>query len=135
MKIFFDTNVIISSFITHGGAKELFEHCMLNHKVFTSKFVIEELKEKLESKFYYTLEEIKDVVDFIKYNFTIVNYNLFQNQVCKDRDDDNILASAQSAKADCIVTGDKDLLALGKYENIFIVSPKSFWRFERNFTR
>ena len=121
MKIFFDTNVIISSFITHGGAKELFEHCMLNHKVFTSKFVIEELKEKLESKFYYTLEEIKDVVDFIKYNFTIVNYNLFQNQVCKDRDDDNILASAQSAKADCIVTGDKDLLALGKYENIFIV--------------
>jgi len=40
-----------------------------------------------------------------------------------------------AAEADCIITGDKDLLTLRKYKNIFISSPKDFWEFERNFIK
>jgi len=47
-------------------------------------------------------------------------------EVCRDPDDDNILAAAVSGKCDCIITGDKDLLVLKEYEGIDIFSPRDF---------
>lgn len=43
--------------------------------------------------------------------------------VCRDPDDDAILATALAAQADLLVTGDKELLVLGSYEGISIVTP------------
>jgi predicted nucleic acid-binding protein len=40
--------------------------------------------------------------------------------VCRDPDDDHVLAAALAAKAEVIVTGDADLLALGTYEGVRI---------------
>ena len=47
-------------------------------------------------------------------------------RVCRDADDDWILATAIAGKADVIVTGDKDLLVLRTYEGISIVTPRGF---------
>ena len=135
MRIFFDTNVIISSFITHGHVTELFEHCLLNHEIFTSDFVINELEEKLMSKFNYSEEEIKNASNFIKENFIKADHKLPEKQICRDKDDDNIIAAACAADVDCIITGDEDLLIIKKFDNIFIVSPKEFWSFEREFLK
>ena len=135
MRIFFDTNVIISSFITHGHITELFEHCLLNHEIFTSDFAIGELEGKLMSKFNYSEEEIKNASNFIKENFIKVDYKLPEKQICRDKNDDNIIAAACAADVDCIITGDEDLLIIKKFDNIFIVSPKEFWSFEREFLK
>lgn len=43
-----------------------------------------------------------------------------------DPDDDKFIACAVSGKADFIVSGDKHLLKIKKYEEIKIVSPKDF---------
>jgi uncharacterized protein len=37
-----------------------------------------------------------------------------------------VLSLALASKADCIVTGDKDLPVLKKFEGIPILSPRSF---------
>ena len=50
--------------------------------------------------------------------------------VCRDPEDDQILGTAIAAQAQCIVTGDKDLLVLQQYEGIQIVSPNDFSDFE-----
>jgi putative PIN family toxin of toxin-antitoxin system len=42
--------------------------------------------------------------------------------VCRDPDDDAVLALAVAARADVIVSGDADLLTLGSYENVPIVN-------------
>ena len=42
--------------------------------------------------------------------------------VCRDLDDDHVLACALAAKADLIVTGDADLLNLREYQGIRIVA-------------
>jgi len=41
-------------------------------------------------------------------------------------EDDLILATAASARADYLVTGDRQLLALGTFEEIAIVTPRAF---------
>jgi uncharacterized protein len=46
--------------------------------------------------------------------------------ICRDPDDDVVLAAAVEGRADAIVTGDADLLALEEYEGIAIVTPRAF---------
>ena len=44
--------------------------------------------------------------------------------VCRDPADDVILATAVAARVAWLVTGDQDLLVLGTYKSIAIVSPR-----------
>ena len=46
----------------------------------------------------------------------------------RDKDDLTILSSALSGNADLLVTGDKELLNLGKIDDMEIVSPRGFWK-------
>lgn len=50
--------------------------------------------------------------------------------VCRDPDDDFILATAVTGRADCLVTGDKDLLVIRRYETVEIVRPADFAEYE-----
>ena len=43
--------------------------------------------------------------------------------VCRDADDDEVLAVAIASQADCIITGDDDLLSLKSYQGIPIITP------------
>jgi hypothetical protein len=52
-------------------------------------------------------------------------------RVCRDPADDKFLALAHAGKATCIVTGDRDLLELGLFRGIPVVTPGQFlsrWR-------
>ncbi len=46
--------------------------------------------------------------------------------VCRDLDDDVVLATAVAAGADVMVTGDQDLQVLGDYQRIPILNPRQF---------
>ena len=46
--------------------------------------------------------------------------------VSRDAKDDYLLAHADRANADVLVTGDEDLLVLGFYKGIWIMSPAEF---------
>lgn len=45
---------------------------------------------------------------------------------CRDPNDNMYLELARSGKADCIITGDPDLLFLHPFENIPVITPKEF---------
>ena len=47
-------------------------------------------------------------------------------RVCRDEDDDHVIAAAVAAYASFIVTGDKDLLDLGVHDGIRIVTARRF---------
>ena len=50
-------------------------------------------------------------------------------QICRDADDDAVLACALSAQAQLIVTGDKDLRVLHPWRDIHILNPPEALRF------
>jgi putative PIN family toxin of toxin-antitoxin system len=47
-------------------------------------------------------------------------------RVCRDPDDDKLLEIAVVGRADCLVTGDQDLLVLGPFQGIPILTPAGF---------
>lgn len=130
MRVVLDTNVLIAAFIAHSVCNELVEHCALYHDVILSPFIIEELKEKLLDKFAFTTREANRVIRLLKSRCTIATPPQLPESVCRDPDDDNIIAVAHFASCDCIVTGDKDLLALETALGIPIIRPPQFWEFE-----
>ena len=47
-------------------------------------------------------------------------------RVCRDPDDDELLEIAVVGRADCLVTGDQDLLVLDPFQRIPILTPAGF---------
>lgn len=47
-------------------------------------------------------------------------------KACRDPKDDIFLSLAVSANAECIITGDNDLLVLNPFRNISIITPAEF---------
>lgn len=134
MKIFFDTNVLIAAFITRGTCSELFEHCLLEHKIYISRWVLDELYKKMAGKFDFPEVKVDQIINFISKNCEMLTFAPLSKPICSDPDDDNILASVVSGNVDCLISGDEDLLVLKNFQGIPIIRPCDFWRFERKRT-
>jgi putative PIN family toxin of toxin-antitoxin system len=130
MRVFFDTNVLIAAFISHGICAELFEHCLTRHAILTTEWILDEYRKSLKEKFAFDKHLIEMSLSLLETNLTVVEVQPLEKKVCRDADDDNVLAGALSGKADCLITGDKDLLILKKFTKIPIISPKDFWKLE-----
>jgi putative PIN family toxin of toxin-antitoxin system len=118
-----DTNVLIAGLVADGLCRDIVKRRLSRHELFTSKVLLAELNEKLRDKFGVD----PDSVPFIKSyqeRAMIVHPPALPASVCRDRDDDEVLAVAIAAKAAAIVTGDKDLLTLKTYGGIPILSPR-----------
>ncbi len=130
MRLVLDANVLIAAFISHGACKELLEHCVLNHEVVLSEFILNEVQDNLTGKFKFTAREADAAVRLVKSRARIVPISPLAEAVCRDSDDDAIIATAIAVQCACIITGDKDLLDLDTVNGIHVILPSSFWQFE-----
>jgi putative PIN family toxin of toxin-antitoxin system len=127
VKIVFDTNVILSSFLTEGIAHRIFNHCLLNHNIYISEFVISELSRILTKKFNVKANDLQEFLDFIKSTVICAIPENIIPKICRDKNDNQILQLAEYINADIIISGDKDLLVLRSYEETQIISPRDFF--------
>lgn len=74
-------------------------------------------------KFSLTRQEIKVIIEeeVLPY-FEVIETADTVKGICRDADDDKFFACAVSAGADFIVSGDKDLLDMGRYKSVRIIS-------------
>jgi putative PIN family toxin of toxin-antitoxin system len=126
VKILLDTNVLIAALIARGFSHQLLEHCALRHTLFTSDFILDETQEKLLEKFGYSSELAAEAASVLRSRMTVVAASKLDKPVCRDPDDDHILAAAIIGKCDCIITGDRDLLVLKQHLGIDIFNPRDF---------
>lgn len=132
MKVLLDTNVLIAAFVSHGSCHELLEHCFLDHEIVTSNDLLKELGETLSRKLRFSRTDVREVLRVLRWMVNVVDPQPLAAQVCRDPDDDHVLAAAVGGEVVCIVTGDKDLLTLEEYAGIPILAPDKFWRFEES---
>ncbi len=130
MRIVLDTNVLIAAFVSRGQCHELLEYCALNHTLVSSNFILEEFKNKLQSKFKINKKDIAEAMTLLHSRLEVVEPLPLSKPICRDSDDDWILATTLTGRCDCLITGDKDLLSLQTYQGIPIIAPGGFWGFE-----
>lgn len=127
MKIVLDTNVILSSFLTEGIAHKIFNHCVINHSIYLSDYIVNELTRILTKKFKVKNSELNELLNFIESFLINVKPDNLIPDVCRDKNDNQILQLAEYIKADIIISGDNDLLVLKKFKNTNILSPRDFF--------
>ncbi len=126
-----DTNVLLAAFISHGLCHELHELCVREHEVVLSDFLLGEFRRNLTGKFRVPDERAGPAETLLRSEVEIVEPAPLPTSVCRDPDDDWVLATAVAGASRCIVTGDKDLLTLGGYEGVRILEPRAFWELTR----
>jgi putative PIN family toxin of toxin-antitoxin system len=128
MKVVFDTNVLVSAFVTEGVCSKLLGRARRRQfQLITCPFILRELETVLLKKISATKGETRQVLRILAEAISaLVQPAQPVSGICRDQDDDHILACAIAVNADYLVTGDSDLLELREFRGIRIVSPRDF---------
>lgn len=128
-----DTNVIVSATISPSGvpgqilaaaACQRFVH--ITSSVIIAEAVAVLHRDRIRHTFQISPEHIERVALFLEHETARIGITREVQGVATHPEDDLILATAVSAEADYLVTGDGKLQALGTYEGVTIVSPRWF---------
>lgn len=122
-RVVVDTNVLVSALIKKGKPLELIQRLIDKHTVILSSQMLAELADVLSrDKFTITNAQIDWFISLLLRKSTAASISGNLNVILNDPDDNIVLLTAVNGKADYIVSGDKHLLALGKFEGIEIVT-------------
>ena len=127
MRVFLDTNVLVSSVATRGLCADVVREVLTSHELIVSDALLKEVKKVLHHKLKVPSSLISEFLNLLKQDTIFIKPSWSPEVNIKDKSDLIIIASALSGSADLFVTGDKELLNLGNVENLKIVSPRVFW--------
>jgi uncharacterized protein len=128
VRVVFDTNVLYAAFVAKGFCEELVDEAAGAYELIWSDTLREEFesilarRHKIGPAARVALAAYVDLCQFVE-------PELLSERICRDPDDDVVLATALAGKADVIVTGDDDLLVLKEFRGIRILSPRQFLEF------
>lgn len=129
-----DTTVLVSAFLTPGGAADvLVDHakagrmtCAVAEDIFAETARVLLSTPRIRQRYPYTDADVQDYLQSLRQAAWLVSDLPPLSGVVRDPNDDMILACAVAASASHVVTRDHDLLSLGAYESILIVTPEIF---------
>jgi putative PIN family toxin of toxin-antitoxin system len=127
LRVVFDTNIYISAFVIPGrNAEKAFLGAIKGEfELYTSVAILTELARKLEEKFGWEKQRIAQLITFIA-EVAVILKTTPRLEVLSDEPDNRILECASGAQVDLLVSGDKHLLELQRYENFKIVKLSTF---------
>lgn len=128
MKAVLDTNVLISAFLSDGICSGILRRARNHEFTFVlCRPVMDEFIGILEGKFQFNKEEISFFTAVVfEAAHEISQPDKPAQSICRDLDDDYVLACAMEADADYLVTGDSDLLVLVSHGKTKIIRPRDF---------
>lgn len=127
MRVFLDTNVIVSAFAARGLCADLLELVLLEHDLILGRNVLRELDKALRGKVRLPVDAATEIAGFLVGEAARVMDGAKPADVNADPDDARVLGEALAGQAELFVTGDAVLLRLGAVGALRIVSPRQFW--------
>ena len=129
LRVVFDTNVFISTFILHGRSTRLAQ--VLFEGKFTllvSEEILDEYFEvAIRPRFHSTPGEVKELLGrLVPWMHLVHDPRPIRVSRLRDPEDLMFLKCAATGHAQFLVTGDKALLVLRRYRQVPIVSPRRF---------
>ena len=129
LKIILDVNIWLSALISKTMAQQI--KAIISQEtieIIACAELITELKQTLErDKFrkYVAFENIPSAIELVEYSTT--DFKISSTvEYCRDNKDDYLLALAMDSQANFLITGDKDLLVLQKFNTTQIVRLTEF---------
>lgn len=125
MRIVFDTNIFISHLLLPSSEIALLmQYAFRNHEILISEALMEELVSVAERPKFNRYLSPEDRNAFIAelYRTGIMVLVTDHISICRDPKDNMILELALSGKADMIVSGDKDILALNPFQHMPVIT-------------
>ena len=127
MRVFLDTNVLVSAFASRGLCADLFELVLLEHELVLGRQVLRELSRALRLKLKLPTAQSKAIVEFVSGEAAQIVEKAAGAVAQIDPEDARVLGEALTARAELFVTGDAALLKLLAIDDLRIVSPRQFW--------
>ena len=129
-RIVLDTNVLLSALLFHAGALSWFRLAWQSeaiHPLASHDTTTELIRVLSYARFKLSSDEREDLLgDYLPWCETVTVPNKIKLPDCRDPFERPFLALALTAKADALITGDKDLLALSHLFAVPILTPAAF---------
>lgn len=127
MRVFVDTNVLVSAVATRGICADLLRIVASEHELVAGEVVLTELRRVLATRIRLPAERIDEVETFLRTYEVVAKPDAMDPVVVRDESHRWVLANARAAQADVLITGDADLLAVAATAGLHIVTPREFW--------
>ena len=127
MKVFLDTNVLISAVATRGLCSDIFHAILAEHDLVVGEAVLVELRRVLQKKLGASTDTIEEMDSFLRREAVVIGDAPMLEIAIRDKDDAKVLAEAVAADVDVLVTGDRDLLDIADGAPVRILNPRGFW--------
>lgn len=127
MRVFLDTNVLVSAFATRGVCADVLRVVLAEHTLVTGEVVLRELGRVLRTRIGLPPGAVREIDEFLREYEVAPKPSARAAVPQRDPDDQWVVASAVESRADVLVTGDRDLLDIAADAPIKIVDPRGFW--------
>ena len=128
MRIVLDTSVLIAAHISRAGVcSELLEDIIVRHELVLSEFILGEFERKLDTQFMFPASARREAERFLRQIASIVVPQPIPEDACRDIHDLPVLGTTVAARASCLVTVGRDLLAIGSFRDFVIIKPGQYW--------
>lgn len=127
MKVFFDTNVLVSAYAARGICADLVRFVLAEHELLTGEVNLEELRRVLSTRFRAPAERLAAIERELRAETVVPRPAEPSSVPVPDPDDRRALASALAGGADLLMTGDRDLLAIAEQVSVPVLDPRGCW--------
>lgn len=130
MRAVLDTNLLVSYLLTQGSTmSRIIDHWELGRFVtIVSPAMLDELKEVVNRPRLrpFMSADPQVLIDVIEQDAEFIPGDLKLTGICRDPKDDIFIACAVEGHADVLVSGDADLLTVGTYQGVQMITPAAF---------
>lgn len=127
MRVFLDTNVLVSAMATRGICADVLRVVIADHALVVSETVLEELRRVLRRKLGVPPETVEAVEAFLRRHGKVIDRAPPLGIEIRDPCGVAVLEQAVAGQGVVLVTGDRDLLEIEQAVPIRIVSPRGLW--------